>query len=724
MKRLISTILTCLLVIPLAIGQTSYTLVEFDQVEVNPRNLNVEREEPFGFVDQTYGGYDEILTGSTAQWSPSQSIPFSFMFNGNSVTQYYASNTGVVTFSNSPGTPPSSSNAAIPSASIPDMSVLAWGVSLGSASTTNDAVITKTFGTAPNRQHWVIWSSATASGLTGQSAWTYWGIVLEEGTNNIYIVDMRTYDSGGGNTALTVGIQVDGSTAVSVAASPNVGSVTTATGGSESLPVDNKIYGFLYNNPQNDIGLVASAVGNVSSDEGSIELNNNHSVTGTVVNYGANAITAYDVDYAIDGGSVISHSVSSVNIAPGSSHDFTHGTPWNPTTGGGTFVDVDMSISNPNGNTDNTAFDNASTKNLFLILGVTATKFVLLEEFSTAPCGYCPDGLLVIDDILATVNNVILAQIHAGFGTDAMTIPEHSQWAADFTGGAPTAMVDRILWEGESDVGFSRSIWKDKVLERLNHSTPVEVIINGTYNSQTSSMDVEVTADFKDYGIPGDYRLNLYIIEDDVTGVGSGYDQRNYYSSQGAAAGGPSHPYYTQPDPIPGYEHSMVIRSVPSTTWGNSGVIPSSPEPGQSYMKNYTVSMNPTWDMDKVYLVAYVSRFDVDPGNRPILNSVEVKATDLGVGIEKPTVNADIEVYPNPANDVAQVSIDLTETSDVTVEVVNTLGQNHTVFTHSATYAAGKQYVTLPTADWSAGVYMVNIRIDDASLVKKLIVTH
>ncbi|MEQ8359260.1 MAG: hypothetical protein RH860_07205 [Cytophagales bacterium] len=110
----------------------------------NPGGLNNDDEFPFG------GGLDASWTqiqgpSATPVWSPVQTIPFTFNFNGSPVTQYKASTSGVVTFTTSASAVPSTSNTALPSASIPDNSAMVWGLT-GSGS--NDNIVTKTFGSA------------------------------------------------------------------------------------------------------------------------------------------------------------------------------------------------------------------------------------------------------------------------------------------------------------------------------------------------------------------------------------------------------------------------------------------------------------------------------------------------------------------------------------------------------------------------------------------------
>ena len=64
-------------------------------------------------------------------------------------------------------------------------------------------------------------------------------------------------------------------------------------------------------------------------------------------------------------------------------------------------------------------------------------------------------------------------------------------------------------------------------------------------------------------------RIHLFVIENNVTGSGGGYDQSNYYSSQSSAAGGTTHPLYNEDNPIVGYNNrGFVLYSVSLITRG------------------------------------------------------------------------------------------------------------------------------------------------------------
>ena len=118
----------------------------------NPGGLNTDNEYPNGSgLDASW----EVLLGggnTSPTWSPTDTIPFTFNFNGSPVSTFKVSSTGVLTFTTSSTSIPVSTNAAIPDPGIPDNSVMVWGIE-GSGS--NDAIVTKTFGNVGSQQYWV-----------------------------------------------------------------------------------------------------------------------------------------------------------------------------------------------------------------------------------------------------------------------------------------------------------------------------------------------------------------------------------------------------------------------------------------------------------------------------------------------------------------------------------------------------------------------------------------
>ena len=161
------------------ISKAQYWQIPNINANQNPGAINNDIEQP------GQPAWTPLLTSSaTPTWSPAVSIPFPFLFNGSAVTQIKASSTGIVTFDvSSTLAAPSSANTSLPSALIPDKSVCIWGIEGTGA---DDMILTKTFGTAPNRQFWIQYNSYSIA--SEPTAWCYWSVVLEETTNKIHIV--------------------------------------------------------------------------------------------------------------------------------------------------------------------------------------------------------------------------------------------------------------------------------------------------------------------------------------------------------------------------------------------------------------------------------------------------------------------------------------------------------------------------------------------------------
>ncbi len=97
--------------------------------------------------------------------------------------------------------------------------------------------------------------------------------------------------------------------------------------------------------------------------------------------------------------------------------------------------------------------------------------------------------------------------------------------------------------------------------------------------------------------------------------------------------------------------------------------------------------------------------------------------TTVTSGIYAPQLNiAGVNVYPNPTSGSANLSIELSQNENVSITVVNSLGQE--VYTSkSNNFDAGVNNISLNTENWAAGVYNINISSAKGSVNQKLTVT-
>lgn len=81
---------------------------------------------------------------------------------------------------------------------------------------------------------------------------------------------------------------------------------------------------------------------------------------------------------------------------------------------------------------------------------------------------------------------------------------------------------------------------------------------------------------------------------------------------------------------------------------------------------------------------------------------------------------ASSQIFPNPAKNNATVRLNLLHGSDVQIEVMNSIGQ--VVKSVNAKGQNGMNTVFVDLSGLTSGIYMVNVKVDDATSTKKLIV--
>lgn len=288
-------------------SQTSY-LATFQPTGGNPGGLNTDQDN-----DNT--GWTSILPGNLNAniWSTNQNIPFSFSFYGTPVTQFKVSANGLVTFNTGSALLPGP-NTNLPDASLPDNTIACFWDDFTSAPPTggNDEVFTKLYGNAGSQQLWIRWHSFEYGSPSGNS-FSYFACVLEEGTNNIYLVDMSN-SANVPNMSTTVGVQKDASTAVQY----GTNNITFGTANS-SNPSNNRYYEFApFTQLSQDLLLLSL---DEPSTDGCYSANTPISIS--IRNIGLTAASGMTASFATDGQTFISPESVSGTIAPGDTLTYT-----------------------------------------------------------------------------------------------------------------------------------------------------------------------------------------------------------------------------------------------------------------------------------------------------------------------------------------------------------------------------------------------------------------
>lgn len=98
-------------------------------------------------------------------------------------------------------------------------------------------------------------------------------------------------------------------------------------------------------------------------------------------------------------------------------------------------------------------------------------------------------------------------------------------------------------------------------------------------------------------------------------------------------------------------------------------------------------------------------------------------AVDVNVGTEESFGNgiSAIRLFPNPANDYAQLNLELTQAQNVRISIVNTVGQEILVV-QDKYLPQLKNHIQLPLQSLNTGIYLVKIALKNGVSTQKLMV--
>ncbi len=632
----------------------------------NPGGLNTDSEYPVGGGLATSWTAISTAPAATPAWSTTQTLPFSFSFNGTAVTQYKVSTSGVLTFDVNATTAPGYTKSTLPDASIPNNSVCIWGLaSVG----TNDLIVNKTFGSAPNRQHWIMFSSF---GQVGSTCWTYWSIVLEESTNKIYVVDQRNSCTG---STLSIGIQVNSTTAYAVAGSPNV----AIQAGTDATAADNKYYEFIPG-----VQLQNNFIGNsVEVDDFLVLGQAPFTIKAEYLNGGSNAITSAGLNYRVNGGTPVSATVSTLNVASAATATLTHPQAWTPTAVGS--YTLDFWTSNPNGQADSDASNDTVTKQIVVVNSI-AVRRPLIEVFSSSTCAPC-------------------APANATFKTLM-----DQQTAGDYN-----YLKYQMSWPGTGDPYYTTEAGAKRQLYGVN-SVP-NAQIDGGWNGHAGQITQPILSQFK--AVPSFINLaGYYTIDATAQKVDMVINTTPLVStskalslqvaiyekstSQNAKSNGETTFYHVMKKMVPSEAGTTLTNLTDgvmqtanlSYTFNGSYTLPANATAPVNHASAHTVE-----DFSDLGVMVWIQ----DMATKEVYQSVDLTQSGIGTGEQG---LGSVRVFPNPTSDMVRVDLSGV-TGACTYRLVNALGQ-----VVAAGTAQGGAELTLNVAQWTSGLYFVQVEAE------------
>lgn len=304
---------------------------------------------------------------------------------------------------------------------------------------------------------------------------------------------------------------------------------------------------------------------------------------------------------------------------------------------------------------------------MFSIGAQAQLKKVLIEDYTGAWCGYCPEGALILKDLIHNNDpNVIGIANH---NADMLEVADGITLDNGFgVSSYPSGTIDRFKFSDLTTIPMNRNLWLNKTQIRVSEPAIASVSFNNlVLDNTTRIFDVDVSVVFT-AGDATTYpkTINLGIVEDSIEGtVGVvGLEQHNYISSIGGAI---LNPWY----------HNHTLRDWLSGAWGQGGIIPASPTIGDVYTKHYTDTIPMEWDLNQIHFVAYVAHNGSLVTQRDILNAEIMKLYSPVDNTSMQDINTpfqQISIYPSPSSTVSNIQFDLKENANIQMHVYDMQG--------------------------------------------------
>ncbi len=346
-------------------------------------------------------------------------------------------------------------------------------------------------------------------------------------------------------------------------------------------------------------------------------------VSGIVTNKGADNLTSFELEWS-DGTNTYVDSFVDLDIPTLGTYAFTATMPFTPAEP--ITYTLSVTATSPNGTVDEYPGDNEASATVSGVSFVPTKRWVA-EEATGTWCGWCPRGAVFMDYMAENFPDEFIGiAVH---NEDPMAVAVYDNGLTSFPGfpGFPSVIVDRREIIDPQEL-------PDVQPEYAARVAPVDPSIHATLDVATKELSVEASAEFVTQLSDVDYRLNVVLIEDGVTGSGSGYAQANYYAGGGA---GPMGGYEDLPDPVPAEQmvYNHVARDILGGWAGFAGSVPSELVAGDVAVHSLTYELSASWAPLHMHAVVMV----IDQQTGQILNADQAAfeilcPDDLGTTVE------------------------------------------------------------------------------------------
>jgi hypothetical protein len=422
-------------------------------------------------------------------------------------------------------------------------------------------------------------------------------------------------------------------------------------------------------------------------------------------NLGTTAITSAELSIKYNG-NTLNKTLTGISLPANGLYTTTFDNTLSIVGGNG---DVVASVVTVNGTADDNANDDSKTISINPIVPAKG-KVVIGEEATGTWCQWCPRGAVALKTMHDKYDGFF--QGIAVHNNDPMENPYYDASIASKISGYPSALVDRGAKMDPSAMGGD-------FINRIQIAPKGVMDIAAKYDAATKMMSVSVETTIES-AISGDYRIACVIVEDDVTGTTSGYNQSNAYAGGGSGVMGG---YEKLPNPVPAaqmvYDH--VGRAIAPTFSGLPNAFGASASAGQKFIHNFTFDIDPSWDLTQMHVVSmFIDKTGmIDNGGTIHYNDAIKKAFKDGTAVlasqDLNGPDTRMALQPNPSDKQFDIAIFGAMNGQSSLEIVDMQGK----LVYQSQQLSSK--MTIPSQDWSAGVYLVRLNENGQVFQKKFV---
>lgn len=428
------------------------------------------------------------------------------------------------------------------------------------------------------------------------------------------------------------------------------------------------------------------------------------SISGTFINNGMNMINSVELDYSI-GADNYNQVLDNLELPPGESLNFQL---QNGVTLSNDPIAVNVRVARLNGvEGDDDACNNVGSLSYS---GFTPhpDRKVFAEEATGTWCPWCPRGdvfMNLMDERYP--DHFVGIAVHNG---DPMVVPTWDSGLPTFPGfaGYPSVIFDRTAVIDPSQL-------EPNLAAGLQLPPTAKSEHWATYDESTRELSITVATTFAEQTI-GSYSLLVGLTEDGVMGSTAAYAQANAYAGGGNGTMGG---YETLPNPVPAsmmvYNHTARALFTPFLGMSNA-FSPSVIIEAGTYEHTFNYTVPADQRIENMHIVSAIFK------SGGIVDNAQSTSIETSVDTKDISLENGITIAPNPANDMANIRIQLEESVQLSIQVVDAMGR--VVDSRNYGQMDGDQVYPVVTQGYTPGIYYVRIQANDKFAVKKLIVNR